>query len=1096
MSPSTPFIRRPVATTLLTFGLAAAGFVAFFKLPVSPLPQVDFPTISVQATLPGASPQDVATTVASPLERHLGQIADVTEMTSSSTVGATRITLQFGLNRDINGAARDVQAAINAARADLPTSLRSNPTYRKVNPADAPILVLTLTSDTMTRGDLYDAASTVLSQKLSQVDGIGEVVVGGSSLPAVRVELVPQVLYQYGIGLEDVRAALASANAHSPKGGIDVGDQRYQIYANDQANKAADYKSLIVAYRNGAAVHLSDLGEVTDAVENLRNAGLANGKPAVLIILYRQPGANIISTVDLVKGLMPQLRASISPAIDIGLAVDRSTTIRTSLRDVERTLVLAVLLVIVVVFAFLRNLRATLVPVVAVSVSLVATFAAMYLMGYSLDNLSLMALTVATGFVVDDAIVVLENITRHIEDGLSPLEAALKGAGEVGFTVLSMSISLIAVFIPILLMGGIIGRLFREFAMTISIAIMISLAISLATTPMMCAVLLRSHSGESHGRLYLASERFFESMLNGYRRSLAVALRHPPATMLILAAVLGLNFYLYGIIPKGFFPQQDTGRIIGMIQADQSISFELMQQKLEQFVTIVKNDPAVETAVGFTGGGQTNSGFMFVSLKPLGERNLSVDQIIGRLRRQMAVVPGATLFLQAVQDIRVGGRASNAQYQYTLQSPTLEELNEWTPKITAALQADPVLADVNSDQQNKGLESNLVIDRDAAAQLGITVSQIDNTLYDAFGQRQVSTIYVARNQYHVIMEVAPRYWQNPETLKDVYISTSGGSVGGSQATNAVAGTVAAIGTSAAANSANAQAARNLATNSIGATGKGVASTGSAVSTSKETMIPLSAVAHFAQGATPLAVNHQGLLVATTISFNLPPNVSLSDATASIEATMNRIGVPATVRGTFQGSAKAFQDSLGNQPYLILAALVTIYIVLGMLYESYVHPLTILSTLPSAGVGALLALMAFHVEFSIMALIGVILLIGIVKKNAIMMIDFALDAERRRGLSPTDAIYEACLLRFRPIMMTTMAAMLGALPLAIGMGDGGELRQPLGIAIVGGLILSQVLTLYSTPVIYLYMDRFRSWSRRIRGGGDTSVSPSPGLQPSE
>jgi multidrug efflux pump len=1096
MGPSTPFIRRPVATTLLTIGLAAAGAVAFFKLPVSPLPQVDFPTISVQATLPGASPQDVATTVASPLERHLGQIADVTEMTSSSTVGATRITLQFGLNRDINGAARDVQAAINAARADLPSSLRTNPTYRKVNPADAPILILTLTSDTMTRGDLYDAASTVLAQKLSQVDGIGEVVVGGSSLPAVRVELIPQALYKYGIGLEDVRAALASANAHSPKGGIDVGDQRYQIYANDQANHAADYQSLIVAYRNGAAVHLSDVGEVTDAVENLRNDGLANGKPAVLIILYRQPGANIISTVDLVKGLIPQLRASISPAIDIGLAVDRSTTIRSSLWDVERTLILAVLLVIVVVFAFLRNLRATLVPVVAVSVSLIATFAAMYLIGYSLDNLSLMALTVATGFVVDDAIVVLENITRYVEDGMPPLQAAIRGAGEVGFTVLSMSISLIAVFIPILLMGGIVGRLFREFAVTISIAILISLAISLATTPMMCAVLLRGETGRPHGRLYRASERFFDAMLGFYRRTLNTALRHPAAIMLVLAVVLGLNVYLYVIIPKGFFPQQDTGRMIGVVQADQSISFQLMQQKMRQFSTLIKNDPAVEAAVGFTGGGQTNSGFMFVSLKPLSERKLSVDQVIGRLRRQMSVVPGASLFLQAVQDIRVGGRASNAQYQFTLQGSNFEELNDWTPRIAAALQAEPSLTDVNSDQQNKGLESNLVIDRDAAAQLGLTVSQIDNTLYDAFGQRQVSTIYVARNQYHVIMEVAPRYWQNPQSLKDVFVSTSGAGVGGSQSTNAVAGTIVATGTSSSASSANAQAARNLATNSIGATGNGVVSTGSAVSTSTETMIPLSAVAHFEQGATPLAVNHQGLLVANTISFNLAPNVSLSTAVARTEAAMNRIGVPATIRGTFQGTAKAFQDSLDNQVYLILAALVTIYIVLGVLYESYVHPLTILSTLPAAGVGALLALIAFHTEFSIMALIGVILLIGIVKKNAIMMIDFALEAERHQGLSPQDAIRQACLLRFRPIMMTTMAAMLGALPLAIGFGDGGELRQPLGIAIVGGLILSQILTLYSTPVIYLYMDRLQSWSRRLRAGRVVVIGSRAPLQPGE
>jgi multidrug efflux pump len=790
---------------------------------------------------------------------------------------------------------------------------------------------------------------------------------------------------------------------------------------------------------------------------------------------------------------MPTLRASISPAIDIAIAVDRSLTIRASLHDVERTLVLAVMLVILVVFAFLRNLRATLIPVVAVSVSLVATFGAMYLMGYSLDNLSLMALTVATGFVVDDAIVVLENVTRYIEEGMTPFQAALKGANEVGFTVLSMSISLIAVFIPILMMGGIIGRLFREFAVVISISILISLAVSLSTTPMMCSVLLKPVAGERHGRLYLASERVFDAMLNAYRRSLTVALDHPRSIVALLVLVIGLNVYLYDVIPKGFFPQQDTGRMIGIIQADQSISFQLMRQKLTQFVNIIKQDPAVDTAVGFTGGGQTNSGFMFVSLKPLAERKLSVDGVIGRLRRQMSVVPGATLFLQAVQDIRIGGRASNAQYQYTLQGTSLEELNEWTPKIVAALQRETsVLADVNSDQQNKGLESDLVIDRDAAARLGITVSQIDNTLYDAFGQRQVSTIYVARNQYHVIMEVAPRYWQNPETLKDVYISTSGGTVGGSQATNAVVGTI--VSSKSAAASANAQAARNAATNSIGATGKGAASTGAAVATSQETMIPLSAVAHYTTSATPLGVNHQGLLVANTISFNLPPNVSLSQATATIEATMNRIGVPATIKGTFQGAAKAFQDSLSNQPFLVLAALLTIYIVLGMLYESYVHPLTILSTLPSAGVGALLALMAFNTEFSIMALIGVILLIGIVKKNAIMMIDFALDAERSRGLSPLDAIREACLLRFRPIMMTTMAAMLGAVPLALGLGEGAELRQPLGIAIVGGLALSQMLTLYSTPVIYLYLDRFRLWSQRRRNAAPHAGAPS--LQPGE
>jgi multidrug efflux pump len=1092
VSLSSPFIRRPVATTLLTIGLAAVGIVAFFKLPVSPLPEVEFPTISVRAALPGGSPQDVATTVASPLERHLGQIADVTEMTSVSTMGSTRITLQFGLSRNIDGAARDVQAAINAARADLPTSLRANPTYRKVNPADAPIMVLTLTSNTLERGKLYDAASTVLSQKLSQVEGIGEVTVGGSSLPAVRVELIPQALYKYGIGLEDVRAAISNANAHSPKGGIDVGNRRYQIYANDQANEAQQYKSLVIAYRNGAAVRLSDIGEVTDSVENLRNAGLANGKPAVLIILYRQPGANIIGIVDRVIALLPQLRASVSPAIDIDVAVDRSTTIRSSLHDVEITLLLAVFLVVVVVFLFLRNGRATLIPVVAVSVSLTATFAVMYLIGYSLDNLSLMALTVATGFVVDDAIVVLENVTRHIEAGMSRLDAALLGAKEVGFTVLSMSVSLIAVFIPILLMGGIVGRLFREFAMTITIAILLSLVISLATTPMMCAILLRRDTGRGHGRLHQASERAFEKMLSGYRSTLAVALRHPRAVMAVLLAILGLNFYLYDIIPKGFFPQQDTGRLIGIIQADQSISFQLMQQKLTQFVSILKKDPAVETVVGFTGGSQTNSGFMFVSLQPRDKRRIPADRVIARLRGELAVVPGATLYLQAVQDIGAGGRASAAQYQYTLQGPSLEELNEWTPKITAALQHDSILSDVNSDQQNKGLESNLVIDRDAAAQLGITVSQIDNTLYDAFGQRQVSTIYVTRNQYHVVMEVAPRYWQNPETLKNVFISTSGGAIGGSQATNAITGTIVAPGQSASANSAN--AVRNLATNSIGATGKGVSSTGSAVSTAQETMIPLSAVARFARGATPLAINHQGLLVANTISFNLPPNVSLSAATAAIEATMNRIGVPATIHGSFQGTAKIFQDSLNNQPFLILAALLTIYIVLGMLYESYVHPLTILSTLPSAGVGALLALMAFNTEFSIMSLIGIILLIGIVKKNAIMMIDFALEAERTRGLSSFDAIYEASLIRFRPIMMTTMAALLGALPLAIGMGEGSELRRPLGIAIVGGLILSQMLTLYTTPVIYLYLDRFRLWSQRLKTGRQHTIPPQ--TQPGE
>ena len=1085
MNLSAPFVRRPVATTLLSLGLVVAGAIAFFKLPVSPLPDVDIPTIAVQATLPGASPADVAATVASPLERHLGQIADVTEMTSASSLGSARITLQFGIGRDINGAARDVQSAINAARADLPTSLRSNPTYRKFNPASAPILIYTLTSDTLMPAELYDAASTVLSQKLSQVEGVGEVAISGGSLPAVRVELIPSALYKYGIGLEDVRAALGSANAHSPKGGIDVRNQRYQIYSNDQARKAEDYKSLIVAYRNGAAVRLTDVGDVIDSVENVRTLGLSNGKPAVMMIVYRQPGANIIQMVDRVKSLMPQLRASVSPAIDIDLAVDRSKTIRASLQDVEITLLIAVALVILVVFAFLRNARATLVPVAAVSVSLVATFAVMYLLGYSLDIFSLMALTVATGFVVDDAIVVLENITRHMDAGMSRLNATLLGAREVGFTVLSMSVSLIAVFVPILLMGGLVGRLFREFAITITIAIVISLVVSLTTTPMMCAVLLRGDRGEPHGRIYRISERVFEALLNGYRWTLAIALRHPRLVMLILVATLGLNFHLYRVVPKGFVPQQDTGLLIGSIQADQHTSFQLMRQKLTQFIDIVKSDPAVATVVGFTGGsgpgpgGATNTGTVFASLKPIGERKMPAEQVIERLRGQLAAVAGATLFLQSVGDLGAGGRSGNAAYQYTLQGSTFEQLNEWTPKLVAALQANPAFADVSSDQQNKALQSNLVIDRDAASRLGITLSQIDNTLYDAFGQRQVSTIYVARNQYHVIMEVAPPYSQNPQTLKEVYVSTSGGPASGTQTTNAVAGTVVSSAQKTSIGSVAANAVRNLATNSIGATGKVGSSTGTAVSTIPETMIPLSSVARYAEGETPLVVNHQDLLVASTVSFNLPPGVSLSTAVTEIEATMSRIGMPADIHGDFAGAAKIFRQSLASEPYLIVAAFATIYISLGMLYESYVHPLTILSTLPSAGVGAVLALMLSGTQFDIIAMIGVILLIGIVKKNAIMMIDFAVDAERQRALSSRDAIFEACIMRFRPIMMTTMAALFGAVPLMVGLGEGSEFRQPLGIAIFGGLIVSQILTLYTTPVVYLYLDRARQWRRRRR-----------------
>ena len=1222
MSLSTPFIRRPVATILLTFGLAVAGALAFFKLPVSPLPQVDFPTISVTAQLPGGSPEVVANTVATPLERHLGQIADVTEMTSTSTVGMTRINLQFGLDRDINGAARDVQAAMQAAFADLPTNLRSNPTYRKVNPADAPILILALTSDSKLQGELYDAADSVLAQKLSQIQGVGQVIVGGSALPAVRAELNPIALQKYGIGLEDVRAALAAANAHSPKGDIEEGDRHYQLYDNDQATRAAQYRSLILAYRDGAPVSLSDVGDVTDSVEDLRNAGMANGKPAVLIIIFRQPNANIVGTVDRVMAELPELRASISPAIDVEPMVDRSTTIRASLAEVERTLVLSAILVVLVVFFFLRSGRATLVPSVAVPVSLIATFGVMYLLGYSLDNLSLMALTVATGFVVDDAIVVLENIARHIEAGMSPVNAAIKGAAEVTFTVVSMSISLIAVFIPILLMGGIVGRLFREFAVTLSVAIIMSLMISLATTPMMCALLLRRPTHERQNRFGRLSEAFFAWLSHGYDRSLSWALRHSPLVMLILAVTLGLNAYLFVNVPKGFFPQQDTGRVNGSIQADQAISFQLMHQKLEQFVAIIRQDPAVDTVVGFTGGlggSQTNGGSVYISLKPLSRRDVSADQVIARIRRNVSQIPGAALFLQAVQDIRIGGRSSNAQYQFTLQDYNADELFSWAPKILAELQAIPELTQVNSDQQNNGLETNITIDRTTAARFGLTVSQIDNSLYDAFGQRQVSTIYNPLNQYHVVMEAAPKYWQNADVLKEIYISTSGGSASGTQTTNASAGTVfgapaagatttacspgsaaaaqtttsaassattasttssstttttsapstlvlsgstrtsgstttpslsiptatlstattsamtsssssttsssstssssstfapitsstptsaasatittspssgvcaTSAGSSASSAAASSSAARNQAQNSIGNTGNATASSGSAVSTGAETMIPLSAFAHVGPGNVPLAVNHQGLAVSATISFNLAPGASLSDVVREINAAMTRLHVPPTVRGGFQGTARAFEQSIANEPYLILAAVIAVYIVLGILYESYIHPLTILSTLPSAGIGAVLALRLFGIEFSIMALIGVILLIGIVKKNAIMMIDFALEAERSRGLTSRQAIHEACLLRFRPIMMTTMAALLGAVPLALGLGDGGELRQPLGIAIVGGLCVSQVLTLYTTPVIYLYLDRLSLWIRPVHGRTDPSAPLAP------
>jgi multidrug efflux pump len=1024
MNLSAPFIDRPVATTLLTFGVALAGAIAFRLLPVSPLPQVDYPTISVQASLPGASPETMAATVATPLERSLGRIADITEMTSSSSLGSTRITLQFDLNRDIDGAARDVQAAINAARNLLPSGLPSNPTYRKVNPADAPIMILALTSATMTQGQMYDAASTILAQKLSQVSGVGQVTVGGSSLPAVRVELNPATLNKYGVGLEQVRATLAAANANRPKGAIEDGDRRWQIYANDQAKTAAEYLPLIVSYQNGAAIQLSDVAQVVDSVQDLRNAGMANGKPSVLVIINRQPNANIIETVDRVTALLPSLRASIPNTIDLTLAMERTTTIRASLRDTERSLTIAVVLVILVVFLFLRDGRSTLIPSVAVPVSLVGTFGVMYLFGFSVNNFTLMALTIATGFVVDDAIVVLENTSRHIEAGMKPFAAALQGASEVGFTVLSMSLSLIAVFIPILLMGGIVGRLFREFAITLSVAILVSLAVSLTTTPMMCARLLRPKAERKTGRIGAWSERMFAVLVDGYKRSLAWNLRHGAFIMIVLLATVCLNVYLYVTIPKGFFPQQDTGRLTGSIQADQSISFQAMRVKLADFMKIVSEDPAVQNVVGFTGGAQRNSGFMFVALTPLSERRETVDQVIARLRIKLSKEPGASLFLQPVQDIRIGGRQANAQYQFTLQGDDLAELRAWEPKIRAALSQLPELTDVNTDAQDKGLQTSLVIDRDAAARLGVTPSMIDATLNDLFGQRQVSTIYAQLNQYHVVMEASPEYWQAPDTLNTVYVSTPAGA-----------------------------------------------------------QVPLSAFATYAPTNTPLGVNHQGQFVASTISFNLPLNVSLSQATRAVEDAMLRLGVPNTVHGSFQGSARAFQASLNSQPWLILAAVLTVYIVLGVLYESYVHPITILSTLPSAGVGALLALKLFNTEFSIIAFIGVILLIGIVKKNAIMMIDFALHAERTRGLDTRDAIFEACMLRFRPIMMTTMAAMLGALPLALGAGDGAEMRRPLGIAIVGGLLLSQVLTLYTTPVVYIYLDRFGLWARhRWAAGG--------------
>ena len=1022
MSISEPFIRKPVATTLLTIALALSGIIAFRLLPVSPLPQVEFPTIQVQASLPGGSPETMASSVATPLERQFGRIAGLTELTSTSYLGATSIVLQFDLNRNIDAAARDVQAAINAAAGQLPSNLPSKPTYKKVNPADAPILILALTSDAVRPGLMYDAADSILEQKLSQIEGVGQVSVGGSALPGVRVELNPTQMSNLGVSLEDVRTVLAAANANRPKGELADDTQTWGLSTTDQLLKADDYRPLIVRYANGSAVQLSDIAWVRDSVENVRAAGMVDGKPAVLIIVFRQPGANIIDTVDRVYAAMPQLRASISPAINLGVVMDRTTTIRASVHDVEFTMLISIALVIMVVFLFLRNMRATLIPGVVVPLSLIGTFGIMYLCGYSLDNLSLMALTICTGFVVDDAIVVIENISRYREQGMPPFEAAIKGAAGIGFTVVSISISLIAVFIPILLMSGIVGRLFREFAVTLSAAVLVSLVISLTTTPMMAAHLLKPHDQETHNRWYVASERFFKGMLDRYESSLLWVLDHQPLTLMVALGTLALSIFLFTVVPKGFFPQQDTGRLMGAVQADQDTSFQAMHDRLAQLVAAIDKDPAVDNVIAFTGGnGATNTANMFIGLKPLAQRKINADLVIGRIRKEVAHIAGVNLYLQSVQDLRIGGRMSNAQYQFTLQSDDLNELNQWAPKVLKKLRTVKILTDVSSDQQNSGLEANVVVDRDTASRLGLSQQAIDDTLYDAFGQRQVSTMYTPLNQYHVVMEVAPQFWQNPESLDLIHVRSSTGG-----------------------------------------------------------LVKLSTFTHFANDQTALAVNHQGQFPSVTISFNLAPGVALGEAVDAITQAEAQIKMPAGIRGTFQGTAQAFQDSLKNEGFLIAFALFAVYIVLGILYESYIHPITILSTLPSAGVGAILALLLFHIELSVIALIGIILLIGIVKKNAIMMIDFALEAQRGEGKSPHDAIYQACVLRFRPIMMTTAAALLGGLPLALGNGTGSEMRRPLGIAIVGGLLVSQVLTLYTTPVIYLYMDRVSAgWSQLWR-----------------
>ena len=1031
MNISAPFIRRPIGTSLLTLALLLSGTLAFQFLPVAPLPQVEFPVISVNASLPGASPETMASAVATPLERQFGRISGVNQMTSTSQLGSTNIVLQFDLSRNIDAAARDVQAAINAARGQLPANLPSNPGYRKVNPADAPILILSLTSDTIRLPEIYDAANSILAQKLAQVSGVGQVFVGGGANPAVRAELNPMLLNKLGVSTQQVATALSAANANKPKGEFTGPLNAWTIDANDQLLKANQYRSLIVASNQNGVVRLGDVGDVQDSVEDMRNAGISNGRRAVLLVIFRQPGANIISTVDNVRALLPQLHASISPAINLDVVMDRTLTVRASVHDIEITLIISVILVVMVVFVFLRNPRSTIIPSVAVPLSLVGTFAIMYLLGYSLDNLSLMALAISTGFVVDDAIVVLENINRHLEQGVKPVPAAFLGAKEIGFTVLSMSTSLVAVFIPILMMGGIVGRLFREFAVTLSAAIGVSLLVSLTTTPMMCAKLLRPLDTEKHGRLYHLSEGAFDRLLKSYDFALRWVLRHQALILVVTIATACLSVYLYILVPKGFFPQQDTGRLGGSIQAEQDISFQALRQKMNDYVAIIMKDPAVATVTAFVGGGGTaNTGRMFIMLKPLGERKASADQVISRLRGKLAHVPGATLYLQSAQDLQIGGRMGNAQYQYTLQSESLADLNLWAPKVLAKLRQLRQLKDVNTDQQNRGLEARLVIDRDTAARLGIQPAAVDAALYQAFGQSQVSTIYEQLNQYHVVMEVDPRYQQTPDALQSIYVPSKSGA-----------------------------------------------------------MVPLATFSHYEPSNAPLAVNHQAQFPSVTISFNLGEGVSLGEATQLIERANREVNLPATIHASFQGTAAAFQSSLSSEPILIAAALAAVYIVLGILYESYIHPITILSTLPSAGVGALLALLLTHNDLNVIALIGVLLLIGIVKKNAIMMIDFALDAERKEDKSPEDAIYQACIMRFRPIMMTTMAALLAGLPLALGTGTGSELHRPLGITIVGGLIVSQMLTLFTTPVVYLYMDRMR-----LRFRGATGRAKGPLVQP--